>query len=247
MRFLHQDMVRYGEKCGNRIFELSQSYLISNERNGKEFNLSEVRLLAPCEPAKIVCVGLNYPTGENGEISQDPILFMKPSSSIIGPDDNIVQWPMVKEMTFEAELVVVMGKTAHQVRTDDAEKYIFGYTIANDVTARDLQQVDSQWTRAKSFDTFLPLGPVVRADIAWKGLRISSWINGSLYQDGYSEQMLLNVPYLVSYISQIMTLNPGDLILTGTPGGYGGLMNPGDTVEIEIQGIGRISNKVVGD
>lgn len=230
---------------GNEIHELTGSFFVSPHKTGTIYNLSQVQLLSPCQPSKIVCVGLNYPTGGEDKISPDPLLFTKPPSSIIGPSEKIVQWPEVQELTFEAELVVVIGQQTHRVSIEEAENFILGYTIANDVTARDLQRVDSQWTRSKSFDTFLPLGPIIRTDMSWENIRIQSWINGEPFQDGNTRQMYLNVPYLISYISQIMTLEPGDIILTGTPGGYGGLMKAGDRVDIEIEGIGRLTNTVI--
>jgi len=230
---------------GNKICELTGPCFVSPHKTGAVYDISQLHLLSPCQPSTIVCVGLNYPTGEDVKISPDPLLFMKPTSCIIGPGEKIVQWPEVKELTFEAELAVIMGQRTHRVSIEEAENFIFGYTIANDVTARDLQRVDSQWTRSKSFDTFLSIGPIIRTDMSWENIRIRSWINGELYQDGNTHQMFLNVPYLVSYISQIMTLEPGDIILTGTPGGYGGLMKAGDRVEIEIEGIGRLTNDVI--
>jgi len=245
VRFLQEEKVAYGELQGNEIHELTGSYFVSPQRTGAVYDTSQVQLLNPCLPSKIVCVGLNYPTGEDLKISPDPLLFMKPTSSIIGPDEKIIHWPEVKELTFEAELAIIIGQRTHRVSIEEAEKFILGYTIANDVTARDLQRVDSQWTRSKSFDTFLPLGPIIRTDMSWENIRIRSWINGELYQDGNTHQMFLNVPYLISYISQIMTLEPGDIILTGTPGGYGGLMKAGDRVDLEIEGIGRLTNSVI--
>lgn len=245
VRFLHEEKVAYGELQGNEIYELTSSCFDSPHKTGTIYDISQVQLLNPCQPSKVVCVGLNYPTGEDVKISPDPLLFMKPTSSIIGPDENIVQWPEVKELTFEAELAVVIGQRIQRVSIEEAENFILGYTLANDVTARDLQRVDSQWTRSKSFDTFLPLGPIIRTDMSWENIRIRSWINGELYQDGNTQQMFLNIPYLISYISQIMTLEPGDIILTGTPGGYGGLMKAGDRVDIEIDGIGRLTNSVI--
>lgn len=246
VRFLQNEKVLYGELQGNEIYELTGPYFASPHKTGAVYDISQVHLLSPCQSSKIVCVGLNYPTGEDVKISPDPILFMKPTSSIIGPGEKIVQWPEVKELTFEAELAVIIGQQTHRVSIEEAENFILGYTLANDVTARDLQSVDSQWTRSKSFDTFLPLGPIIRTDISWENIRIRSWINGELYQDGNTQQMFLNVPYLISYISHIMTLEPGDIILTGTPGGYGGLMKAGDRVDIEIDEIGRLTNSVIG-
>ena len=248
VRFSYNNQVKYGIVSAEGIFELKSNYLFSNEKNGLSYGLNDIKVLSPCEPSKIVCVGLNYlPDNKGMEIPETPLIFMKPSTSIIGPEEIIVKWPMVRELTYEGELAVVIGKEAHKIKVEDVEKYIFGYTVANDVTARDLQKKDGQWTRAKSFNTFLPLGPVIVQNIDLKKTRIQTRLNNKICQDGRVQNMIFSIPYLISYISDIMTLLPGDVVLTGTPGGYGGLMNPGDKVEIEIDGIGKLLNYVGED
>lgn len=198
-------------------------------------------------PSKIVAVGLNY--RDHAEelkmaLPKSPVIFIKPPTSVIGDGDNIVYPPGVKELHYEAELGIVMGKKAKDVSKDDAVSYIGGYTCGNDVTARGQQREDGQWTRAKSYDTFCPLGPVIVKDIDPDNLNIKLYLNGEVRQSSNTKNMIFKVPELISFISGIMTLLPGDVILTGTPPGVGE-MNRGDTVEVEIEGIGKLKNKVV--
>jgi 2-keto-4-pentenoate hydratase/2-oxohepta-3-ene-1,7-dioic acid hydratase in catechol pathway len=199
-----------------------------------------VRLLAPVEPSKIICVGRNYPehAREHGEaVPQIPLLFLKPPSSVIGPGATIVLPPQSQQVEHEAELAVVIGKTGRWIPIERATEYIFGYTIANDVTARDLQRRDGQWTRSKGFDTFCPLGPWIDTELDPADTLITCRVNNAM------REMVFTVPQLVAYASSIMTLSPGDVILTGTPAGVGPLAG-GDTVEISIEGIGSLSNPV---
>lgn len=210
------------------------------------YNLEEVKLLPPCLPTKAICVGLNYRDHieEMGDKEpEEPTLFIKPSTAVIGPDDFIVIPKMSERVDYEGELAVVIGKRAKNVSEKDALDYVLGYTIANDVTARDLQAKDGQWTRAKSFDTFLPIGPWIETDLDPSSLDITTYVNGEVKQKSNTRHLIFNVPKLVSFISHIMTLNPGDVILTGTPSGVGPL-KPGDVVTIEIEGIGKLTNSV---
>ncbi len=199
-------------------------------------------------PTKIICIGLNYRdhAKEMGlAIPERPVMFLKPPTSVIGMGDAIVYpEPQTRELHYEAELAIVIKDLIHKITEDEAPKHILGFTCANDVTARDLQRIDGQWTRAKSFDTFCPLGPDIVSNIDPDHLKIKLYLNGQVKQDSNTEQMIFKPFYLVSFISSVMTLLPGDIILTGTPAGIGP-MQKGDTVTVEIEGIGRLTNKVV--
>jgi 2-keto-4-pentenoate hydratase/2-oxohepta-3-ene-1,7-dioic acid hydratase in catechol pathway len=214
------------------------------ETEAKPVPLSKVRLEAPCTPSKAVCVGLNYRDHANEfrqAIPSTPILFIKPSTSLLGPG-KIIQYPsMSKRIDYEAELVVVIGRSAKNVTANEAFDYVLGYTCGNDVTARDLQPSEGQWTVAKSFDTFMPLGPWIETDIDPSNLRIKALLNDEVRQSSSTANLIFNVPYLIAYISQIMTLEPGDVIMTGTPSGVGP-MKKGDHIVVEIEGIGHLEN-----
>ena len=210
------------------------------------YNLSDVFILPPCIPTKAVCVGLNYKDHieeMNDKIPQEPTLFLKPATAVIGNEGQIILPEMSERVDYEGELAIVIGKKAKDIKEEDAKDYIFGYTIANDVTARDLQAKDGQWTRAKSFDTFLPIGPWIVTDLDPSSLDITTYVNGEIKQKSNTKNLIFNVFKLVSFISHIMTLNPGDIILTGTPSGIGPLKH-GDTVTVEIEGIGKLTNRV---
>jgi 2-keto-4-pentenoate hydratase/2-oxohepta-3-ene-1,7-dioic acid hydratase in catechol pathway len=208
--------------------------------------VGELPLLAPCQPTKIVAVGQNYAehAAELGyEAPAEPILFLKPPSAVIGPEAAILYPPLSQRVDYEAELAAVIGQPAWRVPAEHALEYVLGYTCGNDVTARDLQERDSQWTRAKGFDTFCPLGPWIVTDLDASQLRIQCRVNGRLRQDGNTGQMVHSVPHLIAYISQVMTLAPGDVIMTGTPAGIGAIQ-PGDQIEVEIESIGTLVNPV---
>ncbi len=199
------------------------------------------------KPSKIICVGLNYTDHArelNMPIPKYPILFMKPPTTLISDGDSIIYPPQTKELHYEAELAIVIKDRIKSISEGEARKHILGFACGNDVTARDLQRADGQWTRAKSFDTFCPVGPKVVSGIDPDNLDIKLFLNGQLKQSSNTSNMIFKVDYLVSFISQIMTLEPGDIILTGTPPGVGS-MEVGDVVEVEIQGIGKLKNKVV--
>ncbi len=210
--------------------------------------LPGVRVLAPVQPTKIVAVGLNYLSHARevgADVPKEPVLFLKPPSSIIGDGERIV-YPthMSQKVDYEGELAIVVRSRGRNLTPREAQDHILGYSCANDVTARDLQQMDLQWTRAKGFDTFCPLGPVVATDIDPGDLRMLTRVNGEVRQKASTSEMFFSVEQLVSHVSAVMTLEAGDVILTGTPAGVGEL-KPGDTVEVEIEGIGTLANTVV--
>ncbi len=207
-----------------------------------------VRLLAPVIPrSKVVAVGRNYAdhAKEMGnDVPSSPLLFLKPNTSVVGPDDPIVLPDFSQEVSYEAELAVVVGRLAKDVSPEAAPAYVLGYTVANDVTARDAQRTDGQWARAKGFDSSCPLGPWIDTDLNPEDVGVRSRVNGEVKQDGRTSEMIFDIPFLVSYISEAMTLLPGDVILTGTPAGVG-LIDVGDRVECEVEGLGVLSNPVV--
>lgn len=211
------------------------------------FPLGEVKLLAPCTPSKIIGVGRNYAdhAAELGnELPKEPLLFLKAPSALNDPDGAIVYPTQSSRVDYEGELAVVIGRRCRDVPKSGAAKVILGYTICNDVTARDLQQTDGQWARAKGFDTFAPLGPWIVTGLDPAGLRVRTRLNGVLKQDCPTSKLIFDVPTLIEYISAAFTLEPGDVIATGTPSGIGP-MQPGDVVTVEIEGIGALTNRVV--
>lgn len=213
---------------------------------GRDYDLGQIKLLAPSEPSKIVCVGLNYVKHArelNMTLPDEPILFLKPPSAVLNPEDEIVSPPSSQQVDYEGELGVVLGKKCKGVKASEAENYILGYTCFNDVTARDLQRKDGQWTRAKSFDTFAPFGPWISVDIDPDDLDIKTRVNGRTVQDSNTSDLIFNVRKLIEFISGVMTLLPGDVIATGTPPGVGKL-EMGDIVEVEVEGIGVLKNSV---
>ncbi len=212
---------------------------------GNSFPLAEVRLLAPVLPSKVVAADRNYPQELNGETPPEPVLFLKPSTSVTGPGDAI-KYPvkLTERVDFEGELAVIIGRLCRQVPPERADEVIFGYTCANDVTARDLQARDGQWTRAKGFDTFCPLGPWMETGTNPADLELTTTVNGAVRQQARTSELLWTVPGLVAYVSQVMTLLPGDVLLTGTPVGVGPL-TAGDQVSVTIESIGTLTNRVV--
>ena len=219
--------------------------------------LSAVSLLAPIPfPPKIICLGLNYfdhASETNSTVPDEPVIFMKPHTAITGPNQKIIKPSFVKELDYEGELCIVMGKTAKNVTASEAKKHVFGYTVLNDVSARDFQFKDEQWTRGKSFDTFAPTGPCITTENQLKNtgnLTIRTWVNGKLRQNGTTRNMVFNVSQIVHQLSRVMTLEPCDIIATGTPSGVGFAMKPpqylqnGDVVRIKIEGIGELENTI---
>lgn len=209
--------------------------------------LADVKLLAPVIPrSKVVAVGRNYRehAAELGnEAPSEPLLFLKPNTSVIGPGDTIVRPSQSSQVDFEGELAIVIGSIAKNVPEADAASVVFGYTVANDVTARDLQEKDGQWARAKGFDTFCPLGPVIETEFEVASQGIETRVNGEVRQSGRLDEMVHSVASVIAYASAVFTLLPGDVILTGTPAGVGPIM-AGDTVEVTVEGIGTLSNPV---
>jgi 2-keto-4-pentenoate hydratase/2-oxohepta-3-ene-1,7-dioic acid hydratase in catechol pathway len=208
--------------------------------------MASVKLLAPCTPSKIVCVGRNYVehAKEHGkDVPKIPLIFMKPPSAIINPGETIILPPQSKQVEHEAELVAVIGRRARNVTAEEARKYIYGYTVGNDVTARDLQNIDDQWTRAKGFDTFCPFGPWIDTEFNIADAIITCKVNGQPRQMASTRDVVFNVGTLVAFISSVMTLEPGDIIFTGTPSGVG-VLQDGNEVVVEIEGLGVLRNPV---
>lgn len=248
-RFIGPDSAEhYGLLDGEIIKDLEDSPFSSLSTSGRNYNISEVKILSPCNPTKIIAVGLNYKDHAEEmkkQIPSEPMLFMKPSTSVIGHEDCII-YPshMSSRVDYEGELAVVIGKTAKAVPAKESADYILGYTCMNDVTARDLQSRDIQFTRAKGFDTFAPLGPVIETEIDPSDLQIKTYLNGVLKQDSRTSNLIFAIPELVSFVSNVMTLHPGDIISTGTPSGISPMFS-GDAVEIEIEGIGKLKNYLI--
>ena len=237
---------QYGWILENNIGPVDGTPFGEYRRMSATLPLEAVRLLAPVQPSKIICVGRNYPehAREGGnEVPQIPLLFLKPPSSVIGPGDKIVLPPQSQQVEHEAELAVVIGKAGRWIPIERTGEFIFGYTAANDVTARDLQRRDGQWTRGKGFDTFCPVGPWIETELDPADTLITCRVNNEMRQMASTREMVFTVPQLVAYASSIMTLAPGDLIMTGTPAGVGPL-SVGDVVEVTVEGIGVLQNPV---
>jgi len=214
-----------------------------------EIPLSSTKLLTPVQPSKIICVGLNYAVHakELGvTLPEVPLLFMKPLSALIGPEDEIELPPQSQQVEHEAELVVVIGASGRWIPPDEALGHVLGYTIGNDVTARDLQHRDGQWTRAKGFDTFCPIGPWIETEFDPADQVVTCYVNGEMRQMSSTRDMIFSVRQLVAFVSSVMTLKAGDIIMTGTPAGVGPLQT-GDQVEVSIEGIGTLRNPVVSE
>jgi len=246
-RFLKNGLIKYGIVEGEDIIEIEGNIFGSFKKTSIISKLKDVKLLAPCEPSKVVAIGLNYKAHAaefSKPLPEEPMLFLKPSTAVIGHGDEII-YPhhMSHRVDYEGELAVVIRKKAHMVKKEDAKDYILGYTCINDVTARDLQGKDIQYTRAKGFDTFAPIGPWVETDLNPENVRIETYLNGEKRQDTFTSDMIFDVYHLLSFVSCVMTLCPGDVIATGTPSGVG-KMKPGDIVEVRIEGIGRLINRV---
>jgi len=215
---------------------------------GEEVALDDVRLLAPVLPSKVVAVGRNYAAHAaefGGEVPEEPLVFLKPSTAVIGPGDPIPLPSISRRVDYEGELVVVIGRFARDVRAEEAYRHILGYTCGNDVTLRDLQKKDGQWTRAKGFDGSCPLGPCIETELDPTDVRIETRVNGETRQFATTADMVFGVATLLEFVTAFMTLLPGDVIMTGTPEGVGKL-EPGDRVEVEIEGVGILANTVEG-
>jgi len=249
VRFLAQGSPAYGVLDGDTIAELEGDFFPPFRKLKKRHPVSSVQLLCPCVPSKIVCVGLNYRdhAAELGfPIPETPVLFLKPPTSVTGPGAPIHYPRMSSQVDFEAELGIVIRDRTSRITPGEARLHILGYTCANDVTARDLQKKDGQWTRAKAFDTFCPAGPWIETDLDPDDLLVEAYLNNERRQSSRTSQLIFNIPQLVSFISEVMTLNPGDLIITGTPAGIGS-MKQGDEIEVRIEGIGSLRNTVIAE
>lgn len=220
---------------------------LENVTDGSVLPLESIRLLSPVSPGKIIGVGRNYADHAKelgNELPSEPLIFLKPPSAVIACDNDIEMPPVSERVDFEGELAVIIGRRAKRIEAHEWRDYVLGYTCANDVTARDLQKKDVQFTRGKGFDTFCPLGPWIRTDLDPSSLQVTTRVNRQVRQNGNTSSMIFDIPHLLEWITGVMTLEPGDAILTGTPEGVGPL-SPGDVVEVEIEGIGTLVNRVV--
>ncbi|MGB3413487.1 MAG: fumarylacetoacetate hydrolase family protein [Microbacteriaceae bacterium] len=247
-RYAYEDDFRFGIVDEDFLVELKGDPIVSGfETTGKRVPLDQVRLLAPVIPrSKVVCVGLNYAAhnaelADSAKVPDNPLIFLKPNTSVVGPGDAIQIPPVEGRITHEGELGIVIGRIAKQIKAEDADSVIFGYTIGNDVSARDVQWADGQWARAKGYDTFCPIGPWIETELDPSALEITTYVDGELRRKGNTSDMIHKIPEIIEFVSNVWTLLPGDIILTGTPAGLGGFVD-GQVVEIDIEGIGRLSN-----
>lgn len=247
VRFRHGSRIATGAVQDAWVRPLRGTFFENPVPTGEEIPLHEVRLLAPVLPSKVVAVGRNYAehAAEMGaEVTQEPAIFLKPSTSVIGPDDPIPYPPISQRVDPEGELAVVIGRLARRVPAEEAGRFILGFTCGNDVTARDLQQKDHQWTRGKGFDGFCPLGPWIETEFDPSDVAVECRVNGEVRQSARTSALTFGPNVLIEYISSVMTLLPGDVIMTGTPAGIAPV-SVGDKVEVEVEGIGVLTNEVV--
>ncbi len=249
IRFSYSGIPMYGLLTPEGIEIYDGAPWVGGRPTGLRTDSGKVTLLPPVEPGKIILVGLNYrahvkESQSATEVPQNPVLFMKPTTALIGPHDSIVYPDFVDRVDYEAELAVVIGRQGRCISIDRSSDYIFGYTCLNDVTARKIQKQDGQWTRGKGFDTFCPIGPWVVRGIDAADLAVEAYLNGEQKQYGRTSDMIFSIPYLVQFISAAMTLMPGDIISTGTPQGIDP-MQRGDTIEVRIEQIGSLVNTIV--
>jgi 2-keto-4-pentenoate hydratase/2-oxohepta-3-ene-1,7-dioic acid hydratase in catechol pathway len=242
------DDIAYGVADAEGVVVYKGSPFVAWEPTETVVPWANVSLLSPVIPTKILCVGKNYEDHVEemgGEIPEEPVIFMKPATAVVGQNAAVIHPRISKEVHHEAELAVVISRPARNINAEDASRYIFGYTAANDVTARDLQMKDAQWTRAKGFDTFCPLGPAIETELdPLERLAVICRVNGEVRQAGFTSDMIFGVAEILEYITAFTTLLPGDLVLTGTPAGAS-KVEPGDVMEIEIDGIGTLTNRLV--
>ena len=252
-RFSNDDEPRFGligDDAGSEVLAVlvGDPLYVGFELTGEKVPLEDVRLLAPVIPrSKVVGIGRNYAEHAAelaNEVPGEPLVFLKPNTSVVGPDDAIVYPEQTQNLHYEGELAVVIGRICRDVPVEDVAKVVHGYTVGNDVTARDLQKKDGQWARAKGFDSFCPLGPWIETDLDVNDLGVRTLVGDEVRQDGRTSQMVFDVPTLISYVSSFMTLLPGDVLLTGTPAGVGP-MQVGDRVSVTVEGIGTLANRVV--
>jgi 2-keto-4-pentenoate hydratase/2-oxohepta-3-ene-1,7-dioic acid hydratase in catechol pathway len=249
VRFRHGDRIATGavQPGSETIQVIAGTFFEDPLPTGDEVAIDDVMLLAPVLPSKLVCVGKNYAAhaAEFGmDVPEEPLLFLKPSTAVIGPGDAIRLLPISRRVDYEGELAVVMGRLARNVRAEDASRFILGYTCANDVTLRDLQKTDDQWARAKGFDGSAPLGPWIETSVDPTDAVLETRLNGDVVQHASTSDMVFGVAELIEYVTSFMTLLPGDALLTGTPEGVGRLEG-GDVVEVEVEGVGTLRNEVV--
>ncbi|MGQ0848004.1 MAG: fumarylacetoacetate hydrolase family protein [Actinomycetota bacterium] len=248
VRFKTGNDIAYGlaESAGVTVYRGSP--FVAWEATETMVPWAAVQLLSPVIPSKVVCVGRNYvehATELGNEVPEEPVIFLKPATAVVGPHASVVYPPQSSNVHHEAELALVVGRVARNVAAEDAGQFIFGYTAANDITARDLQKKDGQWTRAKGFDTFCPLGPVIETELdPLERLAVICRVNGEVRQAGFTSDMVFGVAELFEFVTKVMTLLPGDVLLTGTPSGVGPVL-PGDLMEVEIDGVGVLANRVV--
>jgi 2-keto-4-pentenoate hydratase/2-oxohepta-3-ene-1,7-dioic acid hydratase in catechol pathway len=247
-RLVHGGKPVWGLVAGEMIQIIEGDLFGQFKATDQKTTLAGTKLLAPVTPTKIVCVGLNYAdhvkeSQSSNVVPQEPVLFMKPLTALIGPEDTIVSPLQSQRVDYEGEIGVVIGARCKDLSPEEVEKNIFGITCINDVTARDLQKKDLQWTRGKGFDTFCPAGPYLATGLDYKNLSVASRLNGETRQTSNSRNMIFSISELISFINHIMTLLPGDLIATGTPEGVGPMKN-GDIVEVEVEGVGVLRNQV---
>ena len=243
-RFEAKGAASYGLVEDSVVYRIEGDIFGEYKVTEEKFGLEDIKLLAPCIPSKIIAVGVNYRDHANEmklELPEDPVLFIKPSTAVIGPEEKIIAPQMSHRVDYEAELGLVIGKQAKNIEPEDAFKYVLGATCFNDVTARDLQEKDGQWTRGKSFDTFAPMGPFIVTGVDYNNTDIELVLNGETKQKSNTSYFITKAHEIVSYISRIMTLYPGDVIATGTPSGIGP-MSKGDVVEVRLKGVGILRN-----
>jgi 2-keto-4-pentenoate hydratase/2-oxohepta-3-ene-1,7-dioic acid hydratase in catechol pathway len=252
VRFTIRNKAGYGILKDELVHSLAEDPFISFQEgtgyqlDGKTYTLDTVKLLPPCIPSKIVCLGLNYrphALEANQAPPSNPLIFLKPPTAIIGPEEPIILPRNWKRVDFEGELGIVIGRTAKYVTEEQSREFVFGYTCINDVTERQLQKDDGQWTRSKGFDTFAPIGPWIETEIEPDNLKIETYLNGELRQKDFTGNLIFGISTLISFVSNVMTLLPGDIIATGTPAGIAP-MKPGDVVEVKIEKIGSLRNPV---
>jgi 2-keto-4-pentenoate hydratase/2-oxohepta-3-ene-1,7-dioic acid hydratase in catechol pathway len=247
VRFSIEGKIRYGILHKDIIQAIKGNPFHGIHPLEEYFDIGKVRLLSPCRPSKIIAVGINYHSHAKEfehNLPENPLLFLKPPTAVIGPEDNIVYPTMSEQVDYEGELGIIIGKRVHHINPDTTKPYILGYTCFNDITARDLQKKDGQWTRAKGFDTIASIGPCIETDIDPSQLELQTFLNGELKQKASTNLLIFKVNQLVSFISDVMTLLPGDVIASGTPSGVGP-MKPGDTIEVNIHNIGTLRNHVI--
>ncbi|MCX5781936.1 MAG: fumarylacetoacetate hydrolase family protein [Elusimicrobia bacterium] len=246
LRFEIEGKKKDGVLENKTVYEITPNFYSKYKKTGKKFDISKVKILIPCEPSKIIALGLNYMSHASElkmALPKEPLIFLKAPTSAIGPGETIIYPDISQRVDYEAELAIVIKKKGKNIPLKEAQDHILGYTCLNDVTARDLQKIDGQWTRAKSFDTFSPIGPWIVDNIDPHNLKIEALVNGKVLQDSNTKDMIFKVNEVVSFVSRIMTLLPGDVISTGTPPGVGPLVR-GDKVKIKIQKIGELANSV---